>query len=636
MTDTSGEHVETGNERFAFEAEVSRLLNLVIHSVYSEKEVFLRELISNAADACDKLRYAAVTEPDLMSGDADLAISIVPDAEAKTLSIADNGIGMSRDELIHNLGTIAHSGTFAFLKQLEKSEEEAAGGSLIGKFGVGFYSAFIVASRVEVRSRRAGSDEAWLWYSNSARGFGVEPLAVEEAPQRGTVVTLHLKKDAQDFLQPHELERLVRTYSDHVPFPIQISEGEGEPRQVNKASALWAQPKSDLNEDAYKEFYSHVSGQFDEPAVTIHYRAEGRHEYTVLLFIPTMRPFDLFDMNRKGRVKLYVRRVFITDEAELLPAYLRFVRGVIDSEDMPLNISREMLQNNPIVASIRKAVTNRVLSELKKLADGDNERFVGLWDAFGQVIKEGLYEDPERRDMLFEIARFRSTAGEGWRSLKDYVADMRENQTEIFYLIGEQLEQLRSSPQIEGFRARGVEVLLLCDPVDNFWVTTALGFDGKPFRSITQGDIDLSAVGSPADEGGEEAAPTAGAQKDDAVLVARLKTVYGDTLSDVRCSKRLVTSPACLVAAEGGPDRGLDRMLERQSLSASPSRPVLEINAGHPLLRNLAELPAGGAFEDLAWVVLDQARILEGEPPINPSAFAERLNRLLAGLQRQS
>lgn len=620
---------------FAFQAEVSRLLQMMVHSVYSERDIFLRELISNAADACDKLRYAAITNAKLLGDDPDLRITLRVDEDAGTLSVADNGIGMSRAELIENLGTIARSGTRAFL---EKASKGGDGPSLIGQFGVGFYSSFIVADKVEVVSRAAGEKQAWLWVSDGVSGFEVTKAPKEAAGLvgRGTLVILHLKQDARAFLKESELARTVRAYSDHIPFQIDFlsdKDDKEERRQLNSASALWTRPKTSITQAHYNEFYHHAAGLYDEPALTLHYKAEGRHEYNVLLFVPTMRPFDLYDPARTGRVRLYVRRVFITDEAHILPSWLRFVRGVIDSEDMPLNISREMLQNNPIVASIRNAVTNRVLNEIGKCAEQDKEKFTLLWEAFGPVIKEGLYEDPERRDELFKAVRFRTTRGEDWRSLTDYVKELRPNQTAIYYLTGETEEQLRASPQLEGFRARGIEVLLLSDPVDNFWVTTALGFEGKPFQSITQGEADFSNI--PAlDETKKQAdlKPDAAA----AETAGRLKSVLAAAVSDVRVSNRLVDSPACLVAGAGGPDRALNKLLEKQA-GAHAVLPILEINAGHPLVKALdaASKPAKGqtasapGFDDLAWLLLDEALILDGLPPSDPAKFSERVNRLV-------
>jgi len=612
-------------QQHSFQAEVSRILDLMVHSVYTEKEIFLRELISNASDALDKLRYLALTDSSLMDGDAgELAITLTADKTAKTLAVRDNGIGMSGQELVDNLGTIARSGTKAFLDQM--SAEKAGGGDLIGQFGVGFYSAFMVADRIEVVSRGAGSAEANRWVSTGGGGFTVEPLPADEALafKRGTSVTLHLKEDAIEFAENDRIEQIVHAYSDHILFPIKLGE-----KQVNSASALWTKPKSDITQAQYAEFYRGTALQFDEPALTIHYRAEGRNEYTVLLFVPGSRPYDLFDVHRKGRVRLYVRRVFITDDANLLPAYLRFVCGVIDSQDMPLNISREMLQNNPLVASIRKAVTNRVLSELKTLAEKDAEAYGKSWANFGAVLKEGLYEDRERRDALYELARFHTTAsGDKLRSLKDYIGALRENQTAIYYLTGDSLERLKVSPQLEGFRARGVEVLLLTDPIDNFWVMGALGYEGKPFKSITQGDANIDAV--PLAEGAAKPATATGST---AQLIEAMKRAYGAAVSDVKASSRLVDSPACLVAAASGPDRGLEKIMARQAERGPASAPVLEINPGHKLVQRLEGARTGDTqlFEDLAFLLLDEARILEGGVPDEPGKFAERLNRVLVG-----
>ncbi|MET0569680.1 MAG: molecular chaperone HtpG [Hyphomicrobiaceae bacterium] len=607
--------------KHVFQTEVSQLLHLMVHSVYTEKEVFLRELISNASDACDKLRYEAIAQPGLLADDARLAIRISFDKSAGTLTVADNGIGMNEQELIDNLGTIARSGTRAFLERMTAGSE---GSSLIGQFGVGFYSAFMVADRIDVVSHKAGEDRAWLWVSDGASGFTVTPAP--EAPakvSRGTSVTLALKQDARNFLEDGEIERIVRTYSDHILFPIEFTAADGKTRQVNSASALWQRSKSEVRPEEYKEVYNTVAHQFDEPALTLHYKAEGRQSYAVLLFVPTRPPFDLFEAERKGRVRLYVRRVFITEDASLLPAHLRFVRGVIDSEDVPLNISREVLQNNPQVAQIRRAVTGRLLAELETLAEKEAARFESIWDAFGPVLKEGIYEDFERRDQLLKLARFRSTAGPGWRSLKDYVAEMKPGQTEIYYLAGDNLELINSSPQLEAAKARGVEVLLMADPVDHFWTSMGLGYEGKTLKSLTQGAADLSSI--PVQSTAEpEAKPD-----DVTAVVSALKEALGPAVSDVRASKLLVSSPVCLVAAGDGPDRGLERLLQRQKRGAA-AKPVLEINPTHPLIKGIgAEIAAGRKEQvrDLGHLLLDQALVLDGELPADPAKFAERLNR---------
>ena len=612
-------------EKQAYQAEVGRLLHLMVHSVYTDKEIFLRELISNASDACDKLRYEAIANASLLGPDERLAVTIRPDAASGTLTISDNGIGMDADELASNLGTIARSGTRAFL---DKLGEKPDGASLIGQFGVGFYSAFMVADEIEVISRKSGAAEAHVWHSDGANGFTVTPATLEQATAcpRGTEITLKLKSDASQFLDEDTLERIVRTYSDHILFPVEFVPSEGEPRQINTASALWQRPKSEVTAEQYKEVYQTVAHAFDAPRLTVHYKAEGRQAYAVLLFVPEQRPFDLYDPARKGRVKLYVRRVYITDDAELLPSYLRFVRGVVDSEDVPLNISREMLQNNPLVAGIRKALTARVLTELEGLAAKDAASYDAFFEAFGAVLKEGLYEDFERREQLLSVARFRSSKGDGWRSLAQYSETLRPNQTEIYYLTGESLDRLKASPQLEAAAARGIEVLLMTDPVDSFWVAGRADYKGKPFKSLTQGEVDLSLV--PLLDT-SAAAPEASGKA--AILAARMKEALGDTVSDVKVSKRLVTSAVCLVAPGQGPDLGLDKLLARQDRAVG-MKPVLEINAEHPLVAAFtAKGPDALAADvaDLARLLFDQAKILEGDLPADPARFAELVNRLV-------
>jgi molecular chaperone HtpG len=649
---------ETIAESHPFQAEVAELLRLMVHAVYSETDVFLRELISNASDACDRLRYEAIAKPELLAAGGALAIRIRPDAAAGMLTVEDTGIGMDRQELIDNLGTIARSGTRAFLSRLAEAKD---GTGLIGQFGVGFYAAFMVADRIEVTSRRAGAGEAWVWTSTGG-GFTVAPAdeAAAATVPRGTRIVLHLKPDTKRYLEPHEIERIVRTYSEHISFPIELA-GEGAPRQINTASAPWQRAKSELKPEDYKEAYRAVTGGFDEPAMTLHYRAEGRQSYAVLLFIPSTAPYDLFDPDRKGRVKLYVRRVYITDDAGLLPAYLRFVRGVVDSEDLPLNISREMLQNNPQAAQIRKALTGRIIGELENLAgkepgpageakngeaakqetatqeeDAKERAAYGkIWQAFGRVLKEGIYEDPERRGQLLGLARFVTTAGE-MRSLKDYVADLKPNQTEIYYLIGDSIERLKSNPKLEAARARGIEVLLLTDPVDAFWTAAPLDFDGKPLKSLSQGEVDFGLV--PLIEGAAKAAEAKTEQPpevDEAAVIAAVKTALGDRIADVRASRRLTDSAACLVAGGHGPDRELERLLARHSRGAGV-KPILELNMRHALVAALfraAQQARDPDVRDLAALLFDEAQILDGELPDDPAAFMARLNRfILRGL----
>ncbi|PLX34475.1 MAG: molecular chaperone HtpG [Hyphomicrobiales bacterium] len=626
-------------ETHEFKAEVSRLLDILIHSVYSEREVFLRELVSNASDACDKLRYSALTDPDLIKEDPELKISIQADDQAKTLTVADNGIGMSHDELAENLGTLARSGTRAFMAEANAAEGDDKA-ALIGQFGIGFYSAFMVADHVEVVSRRAGAEAAWLWRSDGTGSYEIAE-AGEDAPARGTRIVLHMRDNAEEFLDGNRIRAIIKTYSDHVPLPIELAETDKEKGHVdvsvlNAARALWTRPKSEISAEDYKEFYGHITGLYDDPAHIIHYRAEGRHEYGVMLFVPKSRPFDLFDPDRKGRIKLYVRRVLITDEADMLPAYLRFVRGVVDSEDMPLTVSREMLQNNPVAASIRKALTKRVLSELEKMAEKQPEDFAALWEAFGAVIKEGLYEDYERRDELLKLSRFKTTAeGEELRSLKDYVGAMAENQTAIYYITGESADQIAASPQLEGFRARGVEVLLLSDPVDSFWTATASGYDGKPFVSITQGAADLSNIplkeGEDGEDGKADEAGKASRKTGAASLAALIKTHLEGEIEDVRLSDRLIDSPVCLVAGSGGPDLGLEKILRQSKGEQAEVLRVLEINPEHDMIQALAGKAEGdeALMADMAHLLLDQARIIEGEVPADPAAFSRRLDSLI-------
>jgi molecular chaperone HtpG len=615
MAKAAAKKTVTGKPQ-AFQAEVGKLLHMMVHSVYSDRDVFLRELISNASDALDKLRYEAIATPELLEKDAVLAITLSADETAKTLTITDSGIGMSAAELAENLGTIAKSGTQAFVEKINDAP------SLIGQFGVGFYAAFMVASKVEVFSRQAGSDESFVWVSDGTGTFTVDAAP---ASPRGTRIVLHLRDDASDYLEDWKIEQVVHAYSDHIAHPIML-QGEGEPRQINSASAIWMRSKNEITPEQHKEFFGLLSHSTDAPALTIHYRAEGRQEYNVLLYVPAERPFDLYDPERKGKQKLYVKRVFIADDVGLLPPYLRFVRGVIDSADMPLNLSREMLQNNPDVAVIRKAVGNRVLSELKKCAENDAPTFKKIWEVFGPVIKEGLYEDFERRDALFEIATFKSTKSESI-TLKDYITGLKENQTAIYYLTAEDAAKAAASPQLEGYKARDVEVLLLTDPVDSFWVRTAMGFDGKPFKSVAQGSADLDLIKAK-DENPEAKSdePTT------AALITAFKQVLGPRVSDVRVSKRLTDSAVCLVN-DGQMDRTLEKLLSRQKDSGvAISAPVLEINASHGLIKALAKLSqdkGAASIEDAAHLLLDQAFVLEGEIVAEPADFARRLANIM-------
>jgi molecular chaperone HtpG len=611
-------------ETRSFQAEVSRLLEIVAHSLYSEKEIFLRELISNASDACDRLRYAALTEPALAEGDTDYRVALTPDKTARTLTVADNGIGMNRDELIENLGTIARSGTAAFMSQLSGDSRKDM--NLIGQFGVGFYSAFMVAEQVEVLARKAGEAEGWRWVSEGKGEFTIEPLP--EAA-RGAAIVIHLREGEDEYLDPARLRQIVRTYSDHIGLPILLKDG-GKEETINTASALWTRPRSEITDEQYKEFYHHVGHSFDDPWLTLHNKAEGVIEYTNLLFVPSTKPFDLFDPERKSRVKLYVRRVFITDEGtDLLPAYLRFLRGVVDSEDLPLNISREMLQSNPMVARMRQQLTRRVLTELGKKATEAPEEYAKFWDNFGAVLKEGLYEDREQRDPLLELARFRSTARDGLVSLDEYVAVMRPGQEAIFTITGDNLDVVKRSPQLEGFRARGVEVLLLTDPIDEFWVPAIGSYKEKPFKSATRGGVDLGKIEASEEQPEEKPAPPAKL----ASLIAIFKLALGDAVKDVRSSERLTDSAVCLVADEGDMDMHFERLLKQHRQLDTAAKRILELNPRHKLIERLAatvgETGASDQLSEFAWLLLDQARIVEGEQLPDPPAFARRLAELL-------
>jgi molecular chaperone HtpG len=632
---------ERQSESRPFEADVAKLLHLMVHSVYSDKSVFLRELIANAADACERLRYEAIADPALLGDDVKPRITLAVDADNKLLTVEDNGIGMSRDEMIEALGTIARSGTKAFLDRISAAEGESdgeggEGNVLIGRFGVGFYSAFMVAERVDVLSRRAGADAAWLWSSDGRGTFAVSAVPAG-AMRRGTRVILHLLDDAKSYLDRHTLERLIKAQSGHVPVPISfVEKPDAAPAEITDGAALWAKPKSEITTGDYTDFYRSIAGQFDEPALTVHFRAEGRQDYTTLFFVPGTRPFDLFDPDRKGRIKLYVKRVFITDDADILPRYLRFVRGLVDSADLPLNVSREKIQESPLLAAIRKGATSRLLAEFERVAEKEPLAYAKIWDTFGAVLKEGIYEDFERRDLLLALTRFKTTASaDAWRSLKDYVGALKTNQTAIYYLAGDDLERLKSSPQLEGFRARGIEVLLLPDPVDAFWVMSGTSFDGKPFKSVTQGAADLAQI--PLDGAKEEARIEAAPSVK--IFVAFVKSALGDAVADVRVSDRLTDSAVCLVASDSGPDRGLEKILASAGRLPSASKPILEVNPRHALVVALAALGDGERTfkEDAAHLLLDEARVLDGERPADARSFSARLARVLErGLQRES
>jgi molecular chaperone HtpG len=618
-------------EKFTFQAEVSKLLDIVARSLYSQKEIFLRELASNASDACDKLRYAALTDPSLGDGDSEYKITLSVDAKAKTLSVADNGIGMARDELAETLGTIAKSGTEAFLAQANGDDKDNV--ALIGQFGVGFYSSFMVADKVDVLTRKAGEKEAWLWSSDGKGEFTIEEA---QRDGNGTTVTLHINKEDKEYLDEPRISHIIKSHSDHIGIPIVFKDGERE-ETLNSASALWTLAKSEIKAEQYKEFYNHVGHAFDDPWLTMHNRIEGVLSYTNLLFIPTMAPFDLFTPERKSHVKLYVNRVFITDDCEgLLPPYLRFLRGIVDSEDLPLNISREMFQHDPRLVKLKSGLTKRVLTELKKKADKKPEEFASFWTNFGAVLKEGIYEDQPNRDKILEITRFQTTASDELRSLSQIVADMKEGQEAIYYITGENADMVRQSPQLEGFKSRGIEVLLMTDPVDEFWIPAVGSFEEKEFKSVTRGDVDLDNIKGEDDK--KDAKDKKKKDKKQAPgmdeLIAALKISLGEAVKDVAVSDRLTDSPVCLVSGEGDMDIHMERMLKqhRQLDSATPR--ILEINADHPLIGKMATMAKGGKgtgdeMNDAAFLLLDQARLVEGEALPDPAEFARRLSSMM-------
>ncbi|MEM6482347.1 MAG: molecular chaperone HtpG [Pseudomonadota bacterium] len=607
-------------ETFSFQTEVGQLLEIVAGSLYSNREVFLRELVSNASDACDKLRYAALTDANLASSE-DFAITLETDKK-KTLSIADNGIGMNHADLVETLGTIAKSGTGAFIEALKAEEKDKVG--LIGQFGVGFYSAFMVATQVDVLTRKAGESDAWLWSSDGKGSFTIEPA---ERDANGTTVTLHLKKDAKEFAEDARIRHIIKTYSEHISFPVKLGD-----ETLNAAEALWTRPTKEITEDQYNEFYRHSAHAFDAPWHVMHNRVEGTLNHTSLLFVPSVQPFDLFEPERKSHVKLYVNRVFISETTkDLIPAYLRFLRGIVDSQDLSLNVSREMLQTDPQLAKIRTSITKKVLTELKKKANKKPEDYAAFWSNFGAVLKEGLVEDAALRDRILEVCRFASTGPDGLTSLSDYVSRMKDGQDAIFYIAGDDAAKLAQSPHLEGFKAKGVEVLLLSDHIDEFWLQHINEHDGKPFKSITRGAADLDDI--KADEKDEmEKADEA----DLSVLIAAVKGELGELVKDVRPSKRLTDSPVCLIADDGDMDVNLERLLKRHGQLEHGAPRVLELNPTHPIITNLAQRAtsdgAGGddLLKNAAHLLLDQARIVEGETPANPSEFAQRLGSVMA------
>tara|TARA_B100001121_G_scaffold224659_1_gene197838 strand:+ start:45224 stop:47116 length:1893 start_codon:yes stop_codon:yes gene_type:complete len=621
---------DISEEKHNFQAEVSKLLHIVANSLYSDKEVFLRELISNSSDACDKLRYESVTKPELISNDAKFRIEIEVNEKNNTLEISDNGIGMNKAELTENLGTIARSGTSAFVEKASENENHD-NVSLIGQFGVGFYATFMVSKKVEVISKKAGVDEAWKWTSDGLGNFTIQK---SDREIRGTTVVLHLKKEEKKFLDKSELKVIIKKYSDHIGVPI-IIKGEKE-EEINSASALWTRQKSEISNEQYKEFYHHVGQSYDDPWLTLHTKVEGKIEYTLLLFIPSVKPFDLFDPARKHNVKLYVKKVFVTDEMPgLVPPYLRFLKGVVDSEDLNLNISREVLQSSPLVQKIRKDIIKRIFKDLKKKSEKESDHFLSFWKNFGAVLKEGLYEDPDMREEIFNIAKFKTTNKSEWTTLDEYIKRKKETQNDIFYITGENEQTIIKSPQLEAFISNNIEVLLLTESIDSFWTNIITEHKGIKFKSVTQSSQELNSIienNSEKDEGNEN-----NTDQDNNSLVALLKINLQDQVKDVRISKRLVESPVCLIADEDSMDMNVEKLLQQQGRINEISKKILEINPNHELLKSITMISKekGGAekLKDISFLLLDQARILEGDPPLDPQLFAKRLSRtMLSGI----
>nr|WP_314875638.1 molecular chaperone HtpG [uncultured Pseudomonas sp.] len=631
--------VETQKETLGFQTEVKQLLHLMIHSLYSNKEIFLRELISNASDAADKLRFEALAKPELLEGDADLKIRVSFDAEAGTVTLEDNGIGMSREDVIAHLGTIAKSGTADFMKNLSGDQKKDS--HLIGQFGVGFYSAFIVADQVDVYSRRAGQPaaEGVHW---SSKGEGDFEVATIDKPQRGTRIVLHLKKDEQEFADGWRLRNVVKKYSDHIALPIQLpkeqaeaAEGEAAPalewETVNRASALWTRPRTEVKDEEYQEFYKHIGHDFENPLAWSHNKVEGKLEYNSLLYVPARAPFDLYQREAPRGLKLYVQRVFIMDQAEsFLPLYLRFIKGVVDSNDLSLNVSREILQKDPIIDSMKTALTKRVLDMLEKLAKNEPEQYKGFWKNFGQVLKEGPAEDFANKEKIAGLLRFASThddSGEQSVSLVDYLARAKEGQDKIYYLTGETYAQVKNSPHLEVFRKKGIEVLLLTDRIDEWLMSYLSDFDGKSFVDVARGDLDLGKLDSEEDKKAQEEVA-----KDKEGLVERLKAALGDSVAEVRVSHRLTDSPAILAIGEQDLGLQMRQILEASGQKVPDSKPIFEFNPAHPLIEKLDHEQSEDRFGELSHILFDQAALAAGDSLKDPAAYVRRLNKLLVEL----
>ena len=628
--------VDAQKETMEFQAEVQQLLKLMIHSMYSNKEIFVRELVSNASDACDKLRFEALGNDDLYQGDGELKIRVSFDKDAKTVTISDNGIGMDRDELIANIGTIANSGTKKFMEAL--SADQVKDAEMIGQFGVGFYSSFIVADRITVETRRAGTekDQAFRWESTGEGSYSIENI---EKENRGTDIILHLRDEDAEFADGFRLRSIIRKYSDHISLPIVMLKDvpepvEGEEKEipedetVNSASALWARAKSEISEDEYKEFYKHISHDFEEPAKWMHNRVEGSQDYTSLLFLPKKAPFDLYDREQRKGIKLYVKRVFIMDDSEhLMPNYLRFIRGVIDSDDLPLNVSREILQQNKVIDKIRNASVKKVLGMLEKMAKNEPEEYASFWETFGQVMKEGVIEDFTNKDKLAALLRFSSTetgSEEQAVSLVDYIERMKEGQDKIYYIVAESHQAAKNSPHLELLKSKGLEVLLLSDRVDEWLVAHLTEFDGKQMVSVTRGDLDLGDTDSEEEKKAQEKAE--GDYKD---VTEKVKEILGDEVKDVRMSSRLTDSPSCLIVDDNDMTAQMAQILQAAGQEVPTSQPILELNPNHALVSQLKDILASDDFSEWAHVLFDQAALTGGASIKDSAEFVKRVNKLL-------
>ena len=616
------------SEKLEFQTEVSQLLKLMINSVYSEKEVFVRELVSNASDACDKLRYLATTKEKLLQSDPDLKIQIEIDKKENQITITDNGIGMNRDDLVNNLGTIARSGTAQFIKEATETKDL----SLIGQFGVGFYSAFMVASDLTVITRKAGEKKLWIWKSDGESNFTIDESDDLEQlnSNRGTKIILSITKEGKEYLEKIRIEEIIRKYSDHISIPIfvrDIKDKEDEkPEAINSALALWTRPKNKITKEQYKEFYNHVGQMFDDPWLTSHYKAEGQIEYTVLNFIPSTKPFDLYDPARENRLKLYVKKVFITDNCpELIPPYLRFLRGVIDSEDLPLNISREMLQNNPVVKKIRNALVRRTIGDLKKKLTNDRTSYEEFWSNFGPVIKEGIYEDTEKKDTLLEIALFKNSNSTKLITLDEYIDSMSKKQKDIYFITGDSYTNVINNPSLEGYKSRGINVLILDDAVDSFWTSSTPNFKEKNIKSVSKGVDDLESISKKKTDDKDK-------KEDKSLepLIILLKDKLKEKVKDVRTSSRLTESPVCLVVDESAMDPQLEKILQQHNqLQQGAALKILEINPDHKLIKKLAKMSKDkasvGDIENIGILLYEQSMILDGEKPSDPVSFSKKL-----------